>query len=224
MANNLTATDVTGEPYELQRFAPRLPKIDERQQFISNGYVQLEELWRPDFAESLSNEARLVMLSANLPDVEGFKAGAGQGRAKLSTYNTMTLVPILKHLHFSQLPLVRALTGRLLVPAHAWYNFYLNDDSIWLHIDIQGSELVLLTTVFGDVGPLYLHPELQGKSQDELNAIQNDPKWEDKSGQPMAYPRHGLLAVNGNVIPHHRPGLSLPQPAAVAALHYTSLF
>jgi hypothetical protein len=192
--------------------------------FIRQDYVQLKELLSASFAEALSSEARGVLSAMHSPEPGQSQATIEKGLTAPSSEATVVLAPLLVHLHLSLVPLVRALTGRVLVPAHAWYNFYVSDDGMWLHVDTEGSELVLLTTALGDVGPLHLHPELRGRTQDELEAIQRDPKWKPESGVPMDYPRLGFLAHRGHVVPHHRPGWPVSEPCAVAALHYSSLF
>lgn len=195
-----------------------LPNSVERQTFMGQDYVQLEGLLSETFADALSGEARNVFSVTHQPDSE-----QPADPIESSGQATEVLAPLLRHLHLSLVPLARALTGQVLVPAHAWYNFYTSDDHMWLHID-SGSELVLLTTALGQVGPLHLHPELRGKTQAELEIIQRDPAWEPESGVPVDYPRLGLLAHRGHVVPHHRPGHPVSEPCAVAALHYLSLF
>ena len=224
MNPNMTQTDPVAELSELEQLACILPKSFERQTFIQQNYVQLKGLLSASFAEALSSEARCVLSAMHSAESGQYRAPSEQGLTAASNQATRVLAPLLAHLHLALIPLVRALTGRLLVPAHAWYNFYMIDDSMGLHIDTEGSELVLLTTALGDVGPLHLHPELRDRTQGELEAIQRHPNWRLESGVPMDYPRLGLLAHRGHVIPHHRPGRPVSEPCAVAALHYASLF
>lgn len=224
MNRNLTEPGPVTESSEWGRLAPCLPESVDRQTFIREDYVQLKGLWSASFGEALSSEARYVLLATHGLEPGRSRAPIGRGMTAPSSEATVVLAPLLAHLHLSLVPLARALTGRMLVPAHAWYNFYTIDDGMWLHLDTEGSELALLTTALGNVGPLHLHPELRGRTQDELEAIQRDPKWQPETGVPMGYPRLGLLAHRGHVVPHHRPGRPVSEPCAVAALHYASLF
>lgn len=213
---------------EFGQFAFRLPNHDELQKFMRRGYVHIEELWSTDFAEAFSREARGILAGPNRPESVSSRPRCEQRRTapsrQIKASNSTPHAPFLAQLHFSLVPLARALTGRMLVPAHAWYNCYTTHDGLLLHVDTEGSELALLTTALGDVGPLHLHPELRGKTQDELEAVQMDPNWDLNSGVAVAYPRLGLLAHRGNMIPHHRPETPIQCPSAVAALHYASLF
>lgn len=200
-----------------------LPESIERQTFIRQDYVELKGLWSASFAEALSSEARYVLSATGRSEPRQSPDSIERGLTAPSRKAAVDFAPLLVHLHLSLVPLARALTGRMLVQAHAWYNFYTNDDGLWLHVD-EGSELVLLSTVFGDTGSLHLHPELRGRTQGELEAIQIDPNWKTESGVRIGYPRLGLLAHRGHIVPHHRPSRPVAEPCAVAALHYSSLF
>lgn len=220
----MTEPNPVGKPSEWGRLARIFPESLERQTFIRQDYVQLNGFLSASFAETLSSEARCVLSVMRGPEPGQSRAPIKQSLTALSNQTTVVLAPLLAHLHLSLVPLVRALTGRVFVPAHAWYNFYVSNDGMRLHIDTEGSELVLLTTALGDIGPLHLHPELRGRTQDELEAIQSDRNWKPESGVMMDYPRLGLLAHRGYMVPHHRPGRPVSEPCAVAALHYSSLF
>lgn len=223
MNHNITEPDLIAELSERGQLARFLPEPSERQRFIRQDYIQIKSLWSANFAEALSSEAhRLFYVMHKL----GRKQSATPIKRGLTTSSSqgVVLAPLLAHLHLSLVPFARALTGQMLVPAHAWYNFYESNDGLWLHVDADGSELVFLTTVLGNVGPLHLHPDLRGKTQDELETLQKDTKWRPESGVPLNYPWLGLLAHRGHLVPHHRPGKSVSEPCAVAALHYSPLF
>jgi hypothetical protein len=132
--------------------------------------------------------------------------------------------PLLTSLLFSLVGLVRALTGRLLVPTFSSYGYYDNNDKTLLHLDQERCHITLLTTALGKVGPLHLHPELRGKTMEELGALESDPAWDKASGVPVVYPARGLTALRGNVLPHNRPGMPVPELSAVGALCYRALF
>jgi hypothetical protein len=224
MNHNLPDPDPVAELSKSGWFARILPEPVERQTFVRQNYIQLKGVLRASFTEALSSEARRVLSAMHSVERGESLDPVEQGLTALSSQTTSVPAPLLVHLHLSLIPFVRALTGQLLVPAHAWYNFYVRDDGMRLHVDTEGSELVLLSTVLGEVGPLHLHPNLSGRSQDELEAIQKDPNWKTESGVPIYYPRLGLLAHRGHLVPHHRLGRTVSEPSAVAALHYSSLF
>jgi hypothetical protein len=224
MNHTVTDPDLAVITSKWERFGHASLRSVDRQMFFQQGYIQLEGLLSTNLAEALSSEARSVLLTLQSSEPGQAQAPIEQGLASSRCQAVGGLAPLLVHLHLYLVPLVRALTGRVLVPAHAWYNFYLDHDGMRLHVDTEGSELVLLTTAMGDVRALHLHPELYGRTQDELEVFQRDSKWKPESGVPMDYPRFGFLAHRGHVLPHHRPGCPVSEPCAVAAFHYSSLF
>ncbi len=195
---------------------------DEQRVFLSQGYVGLEGLWSIAFASALSREAGELMRTARPPG--GRPRPPVVSSRSPSSQTTVADAPLLACLHFALVGSARALTGRMLVPAYAVFNYYAADDGVWLHVDTEGCELTLLTTVLGNVGPLHLHPELLGVSSERLEALEDTPGWDPNSGSLVEYPHLGALAHRGDTVPHHRPGRTVAEPSAVAALHYRSLF
>jgi hypothetical protein len=177
------------------------------------GHVAVENLWSTATSIALAEEARAIFPSTPLR----------HRRTGAPRQATAAEAPLLAQLHFSLMPAARALTGQLLVPSYGWYNYYTRDDGIWLHTDVEGSALAILATVVGTVGALHLHFELQGASQEELDAMQAAPGWDENSGVQVPYPALGILAHRGREVPHHRPGRAISSMSAVAALHYTKL-
>ena len=119
------------------------------------------------------------------------------------------------------LPLLRTLTGYLLVPSDSWYIYYEKTDEIGLHVDPEESDISVLTSVLGEVGPLHLHPDLEGQNQNQLNSYYKGVGWNPIGGIPLSYPCDGILINRGHRIPHHRAGKPISQRCAVATLHYT---
>ncbi|MFI8823859.1 hypothetical protein [Streptomyces sp. NPDC053431] len=196
-------------------FAVDLPAVasTHRESLARQGCAAFGELWNGATAEAIAVEA-----------AELFPAAAEIARRTGGLIQaTASDAPLLTRLHFALVPLARALTGRLLVPSYGWYNFYPGDDGIWLHVDVERSDLAILATALGGVGPLHIHPELAGSTQAELDRLQAGPSWDADSGRRIAYPRRGVLALRGRSVPHHRPGRPLSALGAVAALHFTSL-
>ena len=159
---------------EREQSIGRAPLPAEPRFFASQGYVQLDGLWSASFAEGLQREAK----------------GAGLD------------VPLLTHLHFSLVPLVRAVSGLTLVPSVAAYQHFGPDAGGVIALGDAGGHdgVVLLATVLGDPGPLYLQGEL-----------------------PVRHPRHGVTALRSSMT-HHRPARPGTRPSAVAELRYRSLF
>ncbi len=181
--------------------------------FVQQGHLAVADLWDDALGQRLADEA--LALAPVGDDIRREVGAPPQATAEDA--------PLLTSRQFSLIPLVRALTGRLLVPSLGWYNYYTGDDGIWLHVDIRGSEVAVLAGVHGEVGPLHLHPELEGLSQPELDAVRRDPRWDELSGCVVGYPRNGVLVHRGRAVPHHRPRRPLATPSVVAALHYATL-
>ena len=188
----------------------------------SDGYVHLDQLWSPSFAEALTDEAR-TRFSAAAPPTGGPRTPVEPSR-KPRMQTLVATGPRLSSLHFALAGLARALSGRMLVPTFAAYGYYQVDDHVLLHLDSEECELTLLTAPLGSVGPLHVHPDLRGMTLDELGNLENDPAWDRHSGIQVEYPRLGVTALQGRLLPHHRPGRLLTGLAAVTALCYRPLF
>ena len=132
--------------------------------------------------------------------------------------------PVLSDLHLKLLSTARALTGQMLVPGFSAYGYYEVEDRVLLHRDQSECALTLLISVLGNVGPIYIHPTLVGKTPEELGELESDSCWDRNSGIAISYPENGILAFRGNDLPHHRPGKILNGTHAVAALCYKRLF
>lgn len=200
----------------------RAPTSAEQRQFYSAGYVHFENLWTLEFAAAMADEARRRWPFAEFPKQGPRTPLIGTRMAHRVT--PAATGPLLTGLHFSLVSLVRALTGRMLVPSFSAYGYYDVDDHTLLHLDQENCNITLLTTALGDLGPLHLHPELKGKTMAELGALESDPAWDHASGIPVVYPARGLTALTGDALPHNRPGKPLRELSAVAALCYRSLF
>lgn len=198
------------------------PGARERRIFTEQGFVALDDLWDDDFAAALAGEARARQQFAELP--KGGPRTPVRGDAPPPRRTPAATGPLLAALHFAMVGTVRALCGRLVGPTFASYGYYEGDDRALLHLDTDQCDVTLLTTAFGEVGPLHLHPDLRGRTMDELAELEGDPTWDRTGGIQVAYPRTGLMALSGHAIPHHRPGRPLSEPSAVAALCYRSLF
>jgi len=112
----------------------------------------------------------------------------------------------------------------MVVPTVGTYGYYEHDDGCYLHLDTDAADVTFLINVLGELGPLHLHPELVGLEMDDLHALEADPTWDRQSGQRINYPRNGVAAIRGRVLPHHRPGSPIEGINAVAAIHYRALF
>ena len=196
----------------------------ERRCYADDGHARLDGLWDERFAQRLCNEAQALRSEAAAPESRKPRPPVLAARPEPSREATAASAPLLQQLHLSLVPVARAITGRMMVAAWAVYIYYDTDDAVWLHVDTSECELTLLTTVMGDIGPLHLHPDMWGWSQDDLDRLEATPEWDEHRGVQASYPRLGVLAHRGNHVPHHRPHRPIAQPGAVAALHYSSLF
>src|SRR5687768_9675614 len=160
MKYGLPQSTIGAQAFGWSSVVRRLPELREHRMFSAQAFIQLHDIIKPALGEAIRQEARLVLFRKQ-SDTATRSLGARE--VEMSEPKGGIPAPLLAHLHLALLPLARALTGRMLVPAHAWYNFYLNNDRLRLHVDSQGSELVFLSTALGEVGPLHLHPELRGK-------------------------------------------------------------
>ena len=90
-------------------------------------------------------------------------------------------------------------------------------------VGLGKSDISVLISVLGEVGPLHFHPELEAQKQNQLDAYYQGADWNPNSGIPLTYPYDGILVNRGHRIPHHRTGKPISQRCVVAAMHYTIL-
>ncbi|MFI1971100.1 hypothetical protein BLA24_29265 [Streptomyces cinnamoneus] len=190
--------------------------------FAALGHVALPGLWDRALAGRLAAEARARHPFAEIPRSGPRTPVSARRTARRGT--PAASGRLLARVHLSLVGTARAVTGRLLVPTFAAYGYYEDDDEVFLHVDTELCDLTLLTTAFGEVGPLHVHPGLIGSSMEQLGALESDPAWDRTSGTRVTYPATGVTALNGHVLPHHRPGRPVPGGSAVAALCYRALF
>lgn len=198
------------------------PSTEEQFQFRDRMYVTFENLWQVTLMNSLAVEAKARRRFAVFP-----KAGPKTPIVKTRIPRHRTPAAsgeYLSRLHSSLLPLVRALTGKVLVPAFCAYGYYDEDDRVLLHCDQEKCAITLLIAPSGGIGPLHLHPNLIGYSMEQLGELESNPNWDRNSGIQLTYPTRGGLAFRGSVIPHHRPGSMVDSPRTVAALCYIDAF
>ncbi len=194
----------------------------ERRAFAAHGHAALPGLWDRALAEGLAAEGRARRAHAEVPRRGPRTPVTARRTAPRAT--PAATGPLLARVHLSLTGLARALTGRLLVPTFAAYGYYEDDDEVLLHVDTEHCDLTLLTTAFGEVGPLHVHPGLIGSTTERIGELAGDPSWDRAGGVRVTYPALGVTALSGHVLPHHRPGRATPVPSAVAALCYRSLF
>ncbi|MFI9240223.1 hypothetical protein [Streptomyces cinnamoneus] len=194
----------------------------EQRSFAAHGHVRLPGLWDRALADGIAAEGRERHAVAEVPRRGPRTPVTARRLPRRGT--PAASGPLLARVHLSLTGLARALTGRLLVPTFAAYGYYEGDDEVFLHIDTEQCDLTLLTTAFGDVGPLHVHPGLIGATMEQLGALESDPRWDRTGGTRVTYPHTGVTALDGHVLPHHRPGRPVTGPNAVAALCYRPLF
>ncbi|MFI9204581.1 hypothetical protein [Streptomyces sp. NPDC053048] len=194
----------------------------EQRAFAARGHVGLAGLWDRDLAQAIAAEGRRRHAGAEIPR-RGPRTPVPARRLPRRATPAAS-GPLLARVHLSLVGAARALTGRLLVPTFAAYGYYEGDDEVFLHIDTEQCDLTLLTVAFGDVGPLHVHPHLIGAGMERLGELEGDPAWDRDGGIRVTYPDSGVTALNGHVLPHHRPRRPVAGLSAVAALCYRSLF
>jgi hypothetical protein len=209
--------EATWSVLETSRLAP-----GQQERFFSQHHAHLVSLWGIELTRAIAEEAGRRWASATLPKT-GPRTPVSSDRAT-GKKTPVASGALLDRLHSALLPLARALSARLLVPAVAAYGYYQDDDRVVLHLDGEPSDVVLLAPALGDVGALHLHPEMVGMTPVELGRFESDPAWDHSCGVPIRYPTDGVTALRGNVVPHHRPGRPISGLCAVAALHYRSVF
>ena len=180
--------------------------------FRKLGFVAIRGLIKSSLSSALKQDAiaSASHLERHAPETTAYRS-AKQSRS----------TNVLLQFQATLLPLLRTLTGYQLVPSDSWYIYYEGTDEIRLHVDPEESDISVLTSVLGEVGPLHLHPELEGQNENQLNSYYKGAGWNPIGGVPLSYPCDGILINRGHRIPHHRVGKPISQRCAVAALHYT---
>jgi hypothetical protein len=214
----LSRSDLHADPVEIDR---SVLDLGTHLAFRANGFARLHDLWDPGVSAALADEARAGRARAVLP-AAGPRTPLDDPAPRPAKQTPVATGELLTRLHFTLVPVVRALSGRMLVPTFAAYGYYDEDDHVLLHVDTDQCEVTILIAALGEVGPLLLHPELRGTSMQDLGALECDPGWERASGTPLTYPCHGVAVLAGSAIPHHRPPRRLDTVSAVGALCYRS--
>jgi len=217
----MTDAGIAVAALEIEDVVPRPLQLSERLFFSVHGYLHLDGLWTERFSQALHDEALARYTFAEVPQA-GPRTPVPEDRLARRPTPAAT-GELLTRLHVTLLGMVRALSGRLVVPTFSAYGYYENDDEALLHLDSDQCDVTLLTTVLGEVGPLHLRPELRGVTMDKLGLLESDSAWDHAGGVPVVYPKLGVTALAGNVLPHNRPGRQCVGLSAVAALCYRSL-
>ncbi len=195
-------------------------------QFRNTGFVAIQRLIKADLFSTLEKDAiASAERNKEIPDSHSM-ASVGKHSPETAVYESTKRFhseTVLPQFQNALLPLLRVLTGYILEPLNSWYIFYEGTDAISLHIDPEKSDISVLVSVLGKVGPLHFHPELEAQNQSQLDAYFQGGEWKPNSGIPLAYPYDGILVNRGHRIPHHRTGEPISQRCAVAAMHYTIL-
>ena len=206
----------------LEGLADQAVPLATQRTFREQGHVRLEPLWSDAFADALAEDARHAFAAAAPPEA-GPRTPVTTARTGLRRV-PVAEGPLLLGLHGALTKLALTLSGRLLTPSFATYGYFERDDECILHYDTRYSDLTLLVMALGQVAPLRVHPELRGACEDDLGYLECDPSWDRQSGVAVPYPRLGLTAIRGRELPHHRPKGEVDGLAAVAALHYCTVY
>ena len=191
-------------------------------QFRKIGVVAIRGLIKSSFSSTLKQDAIASAVQDKLIRddwMENLKKQSPETTAYQSAMRSLS-TNILPQFQTALLPLLRTLTGHLLVPSKSWYIYYEGTDEIKLHADPEESDISVLTSVLGEVGPLHFHPDLEGQNQNQLDNYYQGADWNPIGGIPLSYPCDGILINRGHRIPHHRAGKPISQRCAVAVMHY----
>ncbi len=192
-------------------------------QFRKIGFVAISGLIKSNFSFALKQDAiaSAVQDEAIRDDwMENLKKQSSEITAYQSAMRSLS-TSILPQFQTALLPLLRTLTGHLLVPSKSWYIYYEGTDEIRPHVDSEENDISVLTSVLGEVGPLHFYPDLKGQNQNQLDNYYQSEDWNPIGGIPLSYPYDGILINQGHKIPHHRVGKPISQRCAVAVMNYT---
>jgi len=191
-----------------------------KSEFRSRGYVELPDLWAQTLVDALAEEAdRLYPSAVDPPYGPRTPVSAHRRTGKVTR---VASGPVLQDLHAGLASFVRSLTGRMMIGSFANYGYYPDEDGVVLHVDTEATEVVLLATALGSLGPLSVRPELRGRTPSELGELESDLQWDRAGGRPLSYPTFGAAALLGAQLPHHRVSKPVQSLSVVAALHYRS--
>lgn len=204
---------------------PMRSAIDERQSAVAlqsgaealrrEGYCHLPDLWPAGLVDDLARDAAEHAPSARRrPDDWDSRPDKDYWQWH---DNAVGFGPILAAVFADAelLSLVRALTGRLVVPTIYTYLYYRCGEGAPIHLDRSEVDFSLFTHVAGDLGPLFIHPELAGNAGARLDAIAEETGGQPKGGVPVIYPPHGATLLDGRKMPHRRPPSEHPGVACV---------
>lgn len=197
--------------------------LKKRAQFRKTGFVAVHSLIKASLHSELEQDA-ILSAKQDLVIQDSQMTNLDNHISETKVYQFTKRSPsanILPQLQNALLPFLRVLTGYQLVPQNSWYIYYEGTDGILLHIDPEKSDISVLISVLGKVGPVHFHPELEAQEQKQLDAYYQRTDWQPNSGIPLVYPYDGVLINRGNRIPHHREGKPISQRCAVATIHFT---
>ncbi len=132
--------------------------------------------------------------------------------------------PLLHDVHWtgSLSRLIRAQTGAIVAPTGANYLYHRSGDSMGVHTDPYGCELVLLTLLSGPVEPLHCHLDLADSPLAEIQGLAQDTGGLPGGGIPFEISSVPFL-FSGQRIPHHREPRERNDEAVVLMQFFGSL-
>ena len=197
--------------------------LKESAQLRKIGFVKIGSLIKCSLSSLLEQDAIASVEKSRLV-CDSRKANLEKNMQETTSYQSARRsrpTNVLMQLQIALLPLLRTLTGETPVPSDSWYIYYEGTDGISLHIDPKESDISVLISVLGEVGPPRFHSDLEGQDQNQLDSYYKGVDWNPISGIPLSYPCDGIIINRGHRIPHHREGKPVSQLCAVATLHYS---
>lgn len=118
--------------------------------------------------------------------------------------------------------LIAAQTSAIVAPTGAYYNYYRCGDSMGIHTDPYGCELVLLTLLSGPVELLHCHLGLADTPWEEIQDLAQATGGLPDGGTPFEISSVPFL-FSGQRIPHHRKPAQRHDETVVLAQFFGSL-
>lgn len=192
---------------------------------------QSESLWRverhcfdPLLADRLRDEANRTRASATIRDFVEPHITA-EGRLYSQTRHWVGEPgPELEALHDSDWlsELVAGFARKPVLATRGAYIYYDIGGSVGLHTDVGAcTASALIPIAHPAPEALVVHPELVGLDAASLLDISARHAGHPPAGVTLEYPSDGLVLLQGNSLPHHRPPCA--EPVTIAALCFDSL-
>ena len=178
-----------------------------RSALTSQGACAVGPFFDAERTALLSSEAAACFERAEPMVLTEYQLGVGGQQMRSPVRLAVAEGDRLRETHESEqmVTLASELAGAPMQPSHAAYLYYRTGDFIGLHLDLPACELTFLAGVDADAPPLVVHPELRGRSPEELLELARATSGVPEGGVPPPVAPGELIALDGGVAPHHTP-------------------